>query len=70
MHTLSSPTGLLRLRQVLLAVFALWAVLALSGLLWALLPTRETPVDASLSVINPVQQRSAVRVARRLIFSA
>ena len=56
MHTLSSPTGLLRLRQILLAIFALWAVLALSGLLWALLPTRETPVDASLSVINPVQQ--------------
>ena len=56
MHTLGSPAGLLRLRQILLAVFAVWAVLALSLLLWALLPAQEAPDNSSLHVINPVQQ--------------
>ena len=56
LHTLGSPAGLLRLRQILLAVFAVWAVLALSLLLWALLPAQEAPDNSSLNVINPVQQ--------------
>lgn len=50
----SEPTRARRLRQGLSLLFALWAVLALSQLIWALLPGVEGSVPANTAVINPV----------------
>ena len=56
LQALARPAGLRRLRQVLLALFALWAVLALSRIIWALLPLAESAPVVDVEVINPVQQ--------------
>jgi general secretion pathway protein C len=56
LQALARPAGLRRLRRVLLALFALWCVLALSRVIWALLPLPESVVGSDVQVINPVQQ--------------
>lgn len=56
LQALTRPAGLRRLRRVLLALFALWSVLALSRVIWGLLPLPESAVGSDVQVINPVQQ--------------
>jgi len=52
---LSSPESLRRLRIGLIALFAVWGVLALSRLIWALLPAADSALPAQAVVINPAQ---------------
>ena len=54
LRALAQPQRARRLRQVLLLLFALWAVFALARLIWALFPTAEAPVEAPVVVINPI----------------
>ncbi|HEY6131921.1 MAG TPA: type II secretion system protein GspC [Halioglobus sp.] len=54
LNTLAQPANARRLRQVLLCLLALWAVLALTRLIWALVPATEPPVAAPPKVLNPV----------------
>jgi len=54
LHTMAQPANLRRLRLVLLALLAVWGVLALGRLLWALVPVAEPAVGAPPKVINPV----------------
>lgn len=51
---LAQPARARRLRMVLFALLALWAVLALSKLVWALLPAAESAAQTPDSVINAV----------------
>lgn len=51
---LAQPEHQRRLRQILLGVLALWAVLALARLLWALVPTTEPAIAQPPKVINPL----------------
>lgn len=51
--TLSQPDNARRLRQLVLAILAIWAVTSLARLVWALVPDPE-PVAAPAAVINPV----------------
>ena len=50
---LAEPTRARRLRQGMMALAALWAVLALSRLLWTLFPTGGDSVEVPPQVINP-----------------
>lgn len=55
-HTLAAlarPAAAQRLRRVLIGLFAVWAVLALSQLIWALLPGQDVGLPAGAAVINP-----------------
>jgi general secretion pathway protein C len=52
--TLSQPAHARRLRQILIVLFAVWAVVALARLVWALLPVTEPATDIPAAVINPV----------------
>lgn len=63
LHSLAQPARVRRLRQILLALFALWAVLALSRLVWALLPVADSAMPADVTVLNPVASRGAVTSA-------
>jgi general secretion pathway protein C len=54
LHTMAQPAHLRRLRMVLLSLLAVWIVLALTGLLWALVPVAEPAVGAPPKLINPV----------------
>jgi len=56
LRALARPAGLRRLRRALLALFALWCVLALARVIWALLPLPEPALGSDVQVINPVQQ--------------
>ena len=56
LQALARPAGLRWLRRALLALFALWCVLALSRVIWTLLPLPESAVGSDVQVINPVQQ--------------
>ncbi len=51
---LAQPARARRLRQALLVLFATWCVLALSQLIWALLPRAGVSLPANAIVINPV----------------
>jgi general secretion pathway protein C len=51
---LAQPARARRLRQVLMVLCALWAVLALSSLLWALFPAADKPIAVPAKVINPI----------------
>jgi len=51
---MAQPAHLRRLRLFLLCLLAVWVVLALTRLLWALLPVAEPAVGAPPKVINPV----------------
>ena len=67
---LSQPAPARRLRQGLLLMFCLWGVLALTRLIWALLPASDSPLPEAGQVINPVTMAApadggpAVNVAR------
>ncbi|MEZ5573989.1 MAG: type II secretion system protein GspC [Halioglobus sp.] len=54
LNAMAKPEFARRLRLVLLCVLALWSVLALTRLLWALVPTAEPVEAAPVKVINPV----------------
>ncbi len=53
---MAQPARVRRLRQGLIALFALWGVLALSRLIWALFPVPEATLPADVTIINPVTQ--------------
>ena len=63
LHRLAQPARVRRLRQILIALFALWAVLALSRLVWALLPAADSSVAVDTVVLNPVPSRGAAASA-------
>lgn len=52
-HSLARPAVARRLRLGLVALFAIWGTLALSQLIWALLPQEEEALPAGAVVINP-----------------
>jgi general secretion pathway protein C len=54
LRSLAQPARVRRLRQGLAVLFVVWGVLALSQLIWALLPAAETSLPADAGVINPV----------------
>jgi general secretion pathway protein C len=54
LRSLAQPARAKRLRQLLAVLFALWAVVALSRLIWALLPASDAELPADAVVINPV----------------
>lgn len=54
LQTVSQPANARRLRQVLLALFVLWGVLAMTQLIWGLLPSRDLALPETAVVINPV----------------
>jgi general secretion pathway protein C len=54
LRSLAQPARAKRLRQLLALLFALWAVIALSRLIWALLPAGDAGLPADAVVINPV----------------
>jgi general secretion pathway protein C len=58
LNAISQPANALRLRQGLLCVLGLWGVLALTRLLWALVPGAESTAAAP-EVINPVSVSAA-----------
>lgn len=65
LHTLSRPDHARRLRQVLLYLLAIWAVLALGRLIWALVvPVAEPDAVVIPEVINPVTGGGAARDAQ------
>ena len=55
LHELSRPRRLQQLRWLLLFLLALWAVLALSRLVWSLVPRGDLELDPAVEVINPVK---------------
>lgn len=62
LNTLSRPDHARRLRLVLLGLLACWAVLALTRLIWALVPVTESAV-AVPEIINPVSSGGSARDA-------
>jgi general secretion pathway protein C len=58
-QTLSQPQNARRLRLLVLAVLSIWAVLALASLVWALVPSTDTPESAPPVAINPVSSSGA-----------
>ncbi len=54
LRAIAQPARARRLRQVLAVALAIWAVLALSQLIWALLPGGDSSEPAAAVVINPV----------------
>lgn len=54
LRALSQPARARRLRQGVLVLFCLWGVLALTRLIWALLPVGEGSLPAPAEVLNPV----------------
>jgi len=57
LHSLAQPGRVRRVRQILLVLFVLWAVLALSRLVWALLPAADSTVAVDRVILNPVPSR-------------
>jgi general secretion pathway protein C len=63
LNTLSRPEHARRLRLILISLLACWAVVALTRLIWALVPSRE-PTSATVpAVINPVAIGGSARDA-------
>lgn len=60
---MAQPARARRLRRGLMALFALWGVLALSRLIWGLFPTPEPTLPADVAIINPVTQPAAAPAA-------
>ena len=54
LRRLTGPEGMRRLRRGVLLLFSLWAVIALSQLIWTLLPDGNSPWPDDAAVINPV----------------
>ncbi|MCB1705605.1 MAG: type II secretion system protein GspC [Halioglobus sp.] len=63
LNTLGRPHQMRRLRRVLLCLLAIWAVLALTRLIWALVPVAEPAGAANPEVINPVSSGGSTRDA-------
>ena len=59
----SQPAHARRLRHVLTLLMIAWGVLALSRLIWALVPAAEPILDSAPVAINPVTARGAVGAA-------
>ena len=59
LRSMAQPGRARHLRQALLVLLAIWAVLALSRLIWAMLPASGTEAPPDARVINPVSSRSA-----------
>lgn len=59
LNTLAQPNHARRLRQLLICLLAVWAVLALTRLIWALVPQAEPDTSAIPQVINPVSSGGA-----------
>src|SRR5262245_14506448 len=63
LHAMTQPANARRLRQVLVCLLALWGMLAVTRLLWALLPAGPV-VAAPPKVLNPASTgRSSVAAA-------
>lgn len=64
LHNAAQPEVIRRIRQVLIALFALWAVIALSRFIWALLPGQASDSAGSLPadavIINPLSEAGPV----------
>ncbi len=56
---LTRPEGMRRLRQGCVLLFSIWAVIALSQLIWTLLPGGNTAIPGDAVVINPVAVTAA-----------
>jgi general secretion pathway protein C len=54
LYGLAQPVRARRLRQGLLALLSLWAVLALARLAWVFVPVEDAELATDLQVINPV----------------
>jgi general secretion pathway protein C len=63
LNTVAQPEFGRRLRQVLLYLLALWAVLALGRLFWSFLPSAEPAETGPVAVINPVSNSHAASAA-------
>ena len=59
LHSMAQPVRVARLRQLAMVLFALWAVLALSRLVWSLFPASDVAVPADIVVLNPVAAQGA-----------
>ena len=53
-HAVADPVLGGRLRRVVLALLLLWAVAALSHLVWAVFPPLRNPLPETATVVNPV----------------
>jgi general secretion pathway protein C len=60
---MAQPARARRLRQGLIALFAIWGVLALSRLIWALFPAPAATLPADVTIINPVTPPAATPAA-------
>ncbi len=63
LNALARPDHARRLRKVVLCLLAIWAVLALTKLIWALVPAAESSATVVPQVINPVSVGGSVRDA-------
>jgi general secretion pathway protein C len=63
LNTLSRPNHARRLRLVLICLLACWAVVALTRLIWALVPSKPSTAATVPAVINPVASGSSARDA-------
>lgn len=63
LNTLSRPDHARRLRLILVCLLACWATVALTRLIWALVPSKEPAATTVPAVINPVASGSSVRDA-------
>lgn len=59
LNRLSQPEHVRRLRLILFCLLAIWAVLALTRLLWALVPATEPALAQPPRVINPLSDKRA-----------
>jgi general secretion pathway protein C len=63
LNALAQPANARRLRQALLCLLAVWGILALTRLVWALVPNAVPVVAASVKVINPLTTGQASVIA-------
>ena len=63
MHALSRPGRQRQLRWACIFLLSLWAIFALSRLVWSLVPTPPLEERASVTIINPIQQSASAEGA-------
>ena len=63
LHEFSRPHRLLQLRRALIFLLAVWAVLAITRLVWSLVPSGDLELDPSAVVVNPVREPAAAAAA-------
>lgn len=54
LHKIAQPARVRRLRQILIIAFVLWAVVALSRLIWGFIPGSRSELAPAVEIINPV----------------